>query len=854
MLDPLAQTRWRAVESLLDAALDLDPPSRSDFLDQACDTDTELRAAVERLLAACERAEPLLERPAPVIYPALLAPAAEPVAPMVGARVGPWRIVGEAGHGGMGVVYLAERADQQYRQQVALKLLRGGVALDPHLSRRFLEERQILASLDHPHIARLVDGGVTDDGVPWFAMEYVRGERIDRYCDRHCLRVDQRLRLFVEVCDAVGYAHRNLVVHRDLKPSNILVTADGQVKLLDFGIAKLIEGGQAEVQEETRTGLRLMTPEYASPEQIRGQPVSTASDVYSLGVVLYELLAAERPYQRASGGEVEHLILQHEPGRPSQTAARAGGPAAAARSTTPDRLRRQLQGDLDTIVLTALRADMARRYQSVEQLSGDVRRHLDGRPVSARRDTWAYRAGKFVRRRPLAVATSVTFVLMLGGFSLFTALQSARIRAETERTARQRDKAERLAGFLTTLLAAPDPYGGRGASVTVRELLDSAVARVNRELVNEPEVRADLLSAMGRSYWGLELFDRSRPLLDTALALRRRLPNSDSAVAKDLALLASYSIDRAEFGSAESLARQSIALTRRHFGNRHPALTESPSPLINLARALNYQGKLVAAESALTEALAVERAQKVQRFSIAGVLDELARLRLNRDDSAGAEPLYREALALARDTLGEEHPHVGTFYMYLGQIAHSRGDSGAEELLRRALSIHRRALGAEHKDVTPAMAYLAGHLLWKNQFTSAESLYRDIIRIRSGKGSGALDQVAVANGLAGLGEIALKRSNALAAEARFREALALLGDNLPPEYKDRIAGRVAAVHQGLAEALMAQRKYAEAELELRKAVATLEGRYGAGNRRTVRAASALAQFYQTRATAPPSKP
>ncbi len=437
MLEGITPERWKAVEPLLERVLELEPERRAAFLDEGCSGDPDLRAAVERLLAACERAEPLLESPAPVVYSALLAPAPEPLAPAVGARLGPWRIVGEAGHGGMGVVYLAERADEQYRQQIALKVLRGG-AFDAHLARRFLEERQILASLNHPHIARLVDGGVTEEAVPWFAMEYVQGEPIDRYCDGRRLLVEQRLRLFLDVCDAVQYAHRSLVVHRDLKPSNILVTGDGQVKLLDFGIAKLIEGGQgggrAGGQEATGTGLRLMTPEYASPEQVRGQPVSTASDVYSLGVVLYELLAAERPYRAGSGRDIEQLILEHEPARPSQMAARAGSPPAAARGTTPDRLRRQLAGDLDTIVLTALRKEPGRRYPSVEQLASDVRRHLEGLPVSARRDTWAYRAGKFVRRSRVAlVAGVIGAALALGAVALLALRTSEPRRIELGR-------------------------------------------------------------------------------------------------------------------------------------------------------------------------------------------------------------------------------------------------------------------------------------------------------------------------------------------------------------------------------------------------------------------------------------
>ncbi len=485
MLDTLTPERWKRVESVLDAALELDPALRPDYLMTSCQGDLELRAEVERLLHSCARAEGLLAGAAPAAFGALLQSPGDEAIPE--GRIGPYRVLGVAGRGGMGVVYLAERADDQYRKRVALKLLRRGLD-DPHLVRRFLEERQILAALDHPHIARLLDGGVTSDGLPWFALEYVEGEPIDRSCDRRRLPVEQRLRLFLAVCDAVQYAHRNLVVHRDLKPSNILVTPVGKVKLLDFGVAKLLAGGEAPDTTLTRAGWRAMTPEYASPEQVRGEPVTVASDVYSLGVVLYQLLAGQRPYRLRNRvpNEIERVVLEEQPGPPSAAAARGDAEAAGARGTTSDRLRRRLAGDLDLIVLQALRKEPERRYPTVDRLASDLRRHLQGLPVSAAPDRWHYRARKFARRHLVGVSAAIGFVLLLAGFAALTGLQSAR-------TARERDRAERVSAFLTELLRSPDPFRGRGAAITVREVLDSAVQRLPRELGRQPGLQADLL-------------------------------------------------------------------------------------------------------------------------------------------------------------------------------------------------------------------------------------------------------------------------------------------------------------------------------------------------------------------------
>src|SRR5262249_37724962 len=385
--------RWEQVEEIFNAALDLPVDERGAFLSEACGDDLSLRKQIEYLIKCHEQAGAFIETPAeihdsllPDCHPVTLQPDA-----MVGRQIGVYRLVREIGRGGMGAVYLAVRADDQYQKRVALKLIRRGMDTKDIL-RRFRHERQILASLNHPYIAQLLDGGTTEDGLPYFAMEYVEGQPITNYCDTHKLTIAERLKLFRQVCEAVQYAHQNLVVHRDLKPSNILITADGAPKLLDFGIAKLLNPElSAQTIEPTVTALRLMTPEYASPEQVRGEPVTTASDVYSLGVVLYELLTAHRPYRLKSRSphEIFRTVCEIEPERPSavinrvETTTSDDGATlvsltpeivSRAREEQPEKLRRRLQGDLDNIVLMAMRKEPQRRYAMVNQLSEDIRR------------------------------------------------------------------------------------------------------------------------------------------------------------------------------------------------------------------------------------------------------------------------------------------------------------------------------------------------------------------------------------------------------------------------------------------------------------------------------------------------
>ena len=417
--------RWKEVAGTFERALDLPVDERAAFIQTNCNGDEDLRREVESLLESHASAGNFIDEPSLFITDEDLKDDDGGIPP--GQLIGAYRVVREIGRGGMGAVYLAERADEQYQKQVAIKLIKRGMDTDTVL-RHFRNERQILAGFDHPNIARLFDGGTTEECLPYFVMEYVEGVPIDKYCDAHSLSIVKRLQLFREVCAAVSYAHRHTVIHRDIKQSNILVTADGVPKLLDFGIAKILTAGDQAEALMTMTGMRPMTPEYASPEQVRAEPLTTASDVYSLGVVLYELLTGSSPYRFSthSPREIEQAITEQQPTRPSTAVARAENPKLDPSRTSSFRNSKILKGDLDNIVLMALRKEPARRYQSVEQLSEDIRRHLENQPVLARKDTIGYRASKFLRRNKVAAAAGFLIVVTLTGGLIATTWQANR--------------------------------------------------------------------------------------------------------------------------------------------------------------------------------------------------------------------------------------------------------------------------------------------------------------------------------------------------------------------------------------------------------------------------------------------
>ncbi len=713
--------RWREIDQVFAEALDRPRAERKPFLDQACAGDPELRQAVERLLLADEASDTFLERPASELLGLI------PKEVEVGERLGPYRLLRKLGAGGMGTVYLARREDEHYQQDVALKILRSGLQ-GTEAVHRFLAERQILARLEHPNIARLYDGGSTPDGRPYLVMELVEGLPVDEYCDRHQLTVDRRLDLFRRICGAVQYAHQNLLVHRDLKPGNILVTEAGEPKLLDFGIAKRLEPGSATKPEQTRTGSRMMTPSYASPEQVRGEAITTASDVYSLGVLLYGLLAGRGPYRVESGlaHEIESAICAQEPERPSAALLRAGSPSAEeiarSRASRPQALRRRLLGDLDNVALMALRKEPARRYGSAAQLARDVENHLQSLPVVARPDTLSYRARKLVRRHRVGVSAAALVVLLVAGFIISLIVQGRRI-------ARERDKAQYSLSFLLDTFKDADPYHTKGEHLTADEILTTGAERVSRDLSGRPDVQAALMDAIGEVERGLGRYDRAEPLLARGLALRRATFGPDSLeAAESLEHLGLLKQERSVFPEAEQLLRQSVAIKQAKLGNGSLETAKTLNELGDLLTASN--GKAVEAETLHREALRIAtRVEGAIGPTVAESLLYLSKAKLAQGSKVAADRLAQQALLVEGRAVGKRDPRLLELQSKVGSILTETGKyKEAETLLRRTLSAQREILGPRNPHVSDTIQSLAYVLHREGSWDKAEAMDRDLLR------------------------------------------------------------------------------------------------------------------------------
>jgi eukaryotic-like serine/threonine-protein kinase len=798
--------RWLRASRHLDRALDLPPHERAACLAALRAEDPESAADVEAMLAEHHvlSAEGFLDTSAPLHLP-------EVSRPLSGVTIGPYTLQSQIGHGGMGTVWSAVRSDGRFEGRAAVKLLNAAL-VGRAGEERFKREGTILARLTHPHIARLIDAGVTATGQPYLVLEHIDGQHIDRYCDERKLGIDDRIRLFLDVQSAVAHAHANLIVHRDLKPSNVLVTAGGQVKLLDFGIAKLLGQDDPNISSSTMLtmeGAHVLTPKYAAPEQVTGGRITTATDVYSLGVLLFELLSGVHPtgLDTATPAEFVKAVADTEPLRLSTAATQAVDASRAAdlasrRATTPERLRKELRGDLETVLAKALKNNPTERYASLVEFADDLRRVLNNQPIGARPDTLKYRAVKFAtRHRPMLAAAAAALVILVGLVAYYT----VQLAAERDRARIQADKASKVSELLTQLLTGADPYRTPDAKEpTVQNLLDIGAEQVARDLNDQPELQAEMFTVIGRTYERMGVMAKALPLLERALAIGRRTLGPDHVrIAQSLNDLGVLYREEGQFDAAERLLTESLAMRRRLLGsqNNYVAIT-----LVELARSLNERGRTDEAEPLLREALAIRRAiYGDEHRETATSKSDLGLLLLRRGDLAAAEPLLRENVATTVRTLGADHPNAAMANSSLASLLIAKGEvTAAEALSRQAMDLLRRLFPYKKIEYVGPLSTLAFALEVRGRLEEAQPLVEECLTIAQAELPA--DHPRVVTYMTSLARIRIARGDGAATEPALRYALETRQRIYPPG-----DWRIPQTQSLLGASLMAQGRAAEAE-------------------------------------------
>ena len=809
--------RWPEVDRLFAAALDRDPAARQAFLESETRGDRELVEAVQELLRAEAASEGRLEAPGTTATRSAL----EDLAGRAdGPRaIGRYTVLEELGRGGMGTVYLAELEGDGFRQHVAIKVLRRGLDTDD-VMRRFLTERRILASLNHAHIARLVDGGAGSDGRPFLVMEYVQGEPITSYCDRERCGLRRRLELFLDVCDAVRAAHASLVVHRDLKPSNILVGSDGQVKLLDFGIAKLLDADEG--AEHTRMGVHVLTPEHASPEQLRGEPVTTATDVYQLGVLLFELLTGARPHRAGSRSlaALQERAARGDAPRPSTAVAADPDLAgiAEARATTPAQIRRSLRGELDTIVQKALQPEPHRRYGSAEQLARDVRRYLEGRTISARPETLAYRTRTFLRRHPWVAPVAAAGLATAALYVATLVRHGRQLEGERNEATLQAARAQEVQRFLVDLFKSADPYAPadpeRGRQISVVEALDVGTERLRSSLEERPAVRASILAAIAEVYQNLGALDRARPLREEALGLEETIYGPASREVRDsLGHLATIRGQQGEFDAASRLYERRLELAR--------AAPAAPAELANarmgLALHLIGNSRMAEAEPHLQAVIEAARDHEIDVSDAAEAHRALSDVFRLLDKPAEAEAPARQALALKQQAFGDASVGAALARVTLAQTLGGLGRiEEAAARFEEALPILERTVGPEHRLTLVSLNGLAVLRQLAGDLSGAEALHRRLVE--AGRRVHGERHALVGDSLQNLATVVAQQGRLDEARALHEQAAAIYQARLTPDdYRRAFPSlSLSAIH-------LTQGRYDAAEAAARRALAILEG-------------------------------
>ncbi len=828
------EKNWQNVKEIFLAALEkTGGEEREDFLSGI--GNNEIRAEVESLLVSHAEIEDFIEEPAFQVAEVFTKPSAN----RTEKHFGNYKIIKEIGVGGMGAVFLAERDDGEFSQKVAVKIIRQTVA-DSELVNRFRRERQILANLNHPNIAKLVDGGVSASGEPFLAMEFVEGEAITKFVARENLDLEARLKLFLKVCAAVSYAHRNLIVHRDLKPGNILVTAENEPKLLDFGLAKLLDANLLNDPEQTQTAFRALTPAYASPEQLKNEPITTASDIYSLGVIFYELLTGERPFQ-FEGKSLDEIIktaTEREPVRPSSFVLSPSQDSEKQRTKDKGRRTKVLKGDLDNIALTALKKEPVRRYQSVEAFSGDIERHLKGLPVAARPNTYKYRASKYIKRHKIGVLAASLILLSLIGGIIVSIWQAQAARNETA-------KAETVNRFLAEMLNYSDPNTAvekdENELITIKDVLDKAAKHLEDENFSaQPDVKAQLNYILGYSYNTQGFYEPAEKHIRASLEKQIKIfGGNNSEIIQTKLLLASILAQRGKRSETDEILQEIIPLARVEVKKGNLEAVYLVNALESFAVNRRALGNSREAENLLREALALEPSVVEKDKNALSVIRGTLTLTLfdqGKIDEAIA--LQSEHINELSRTAASETWELGYAFTSLGSYLSEKGNFvEADENLSKGETIYRRLLSNSHLFLGDNLRLQANSLYRQNKFAEAETKIAETLKIYRANTNEQYINFATALMIQGL--ILNKTEKSVEAEKILREAVGIRQKNLPPEHF-----LTALAKSALGECLMTQKKFSEAETLLVQSFESLKVSQGAENPRTQLAKSRLAELYE----------
>ncbi len=815
------EKNWQIVKEILIAALEKGGVERAVYLDEVCADNAEVREEVESLLASHEDVEDFIEKAAFEVAKVFTNGSAQ-----TQRNFGHYKIIREIGHGGMGAVFLAERDDGEFDQKVAIKIIRQAIA-ETEIINRFKRERQILASLNHPNIAKLLDGGVSDDGLPFLVMEFVEGEEITKFAESKNLNLEDRLKLFVKVCAGVAYAHRNLIVHRDLKPSNIFVNDEAEPKLLDFGLAKLTDENLLNNIEHTQTAFRALTPAYASPEQLKNEPLTTASDIYSLGIVFYELLTGDRPFH-FEGKTLDEIIKTTRHIAPLP-------PSANPKSKIQNV---KFKGDLDNITLMALRKEPLRRYQSIEAFAEDIERYLKGFPVSARPNTFKYRASKFIKRHKVGVlAASLVLLSLIGG--IIVSVWQARI------ARREKVKAEVVNAFLQSILEYSDPSANspteKRSQMTVKEVLDAASEHLkSADLSNQPEVRAELQRIIGTSYLSQGEYDLAEQNLNSAFEAETQIYGGDSLeTLNTLIALGEFYVQKSDDINADKIYNQRIAILRSEQKKGNISADLLLSALNDFALLRRKQGFSKEAETILLEALNLRGEVSPEAKNSFGIVEAVYALTLSdRGQFDEAINIVRPKVEAIKKQQNSETPELCANLTALGSFQMEKGElDEAEKNLVEAGNLYRKLFSPSSIPLGDNLRLQAQVFYLQENLTEAEKDINETLQIYRETSNSQYANYPSALIVQGL--IFNKKNRFAEAEKILREALKLRTESLPREHF-----WVSIAQSALGECLLSQKRFQEAEPFLRESFENLSLSQGAETPRTLQARARLNKLYE----------